>query len=346
MVDEFIHRIPKAELHIHIEGSLEPELMFKLANKNRIILPYSTVEAVRKAYKFTNLQSFLDIYYQGASVLIDEQDFYDLAWAYFEKASNQNIRHTEIFFDPQTHTNRGIAFGTVVNGLHRAQEDARHKFNISSGLILCFLRHLDTDSAFKTLEEARPYKPWILGVGLDSSELGNPPLKFKQVFEQAIASGYLPVAHAGEEGPAEYVWQAVEGLHARRIDHGVHSTEDPRLVERLVQEQIPLTVCPLSNVKLRVFNTLADHNLKKMLDRGLCVTVNSDDPAYFGGYLEDNLQAARDALELKEEDIYRLMKNSFQAAFIDQEKKSRLIEELDNFMWESASRLDKMAPLK
>ena len=329
---DFIHRIPKAELHLHIEGTLEPELMFKLARRNLIQLPYQTVAEVRKAYEFSNLQSFLDIYYQGARVLLHEQDFYDLTWAYLKKAHHQNVLHTEIFFDPQSHTARGVAFETVVHGIHAALADARQQLGLSSGLILCFLRHLPQQDALQTLQQALPFQDWISGIGLDSSEAGHPPEEFVDVFEQARAAGFMAVAHAGEEGPASYIWSALDRLKVQRIDHGVHCSEDAELLKRLKAEQIPLTVCPLSNIKLRVFNSMAEHNLKTLLDLGLCITVNSDDPAYFGGYIEENYLAAQQALGLSKADIYQLAKNSFEASFIGPDEKLGLLAELEAFL--------------
>lgn len=326
----FINSLPKAELHIHIEGSLEPELMFEIAKRNNLKLPFQSVEEIRKAYQFTNLQSFLDIYYQGMCVLLKEQDFYDMTWAYLTRASEQNIRHTEIFFDPQAHTDRGVAFETVIQGIHRALEDAQQQLNISSKLILCFLRHLSAESAMKTLEQALPFKDWIIAVGLDSSERDNPPEKFTTVFEKARTEGFLTVAHAGEEGSADYIWQALEKLKASRIDHGVRCVEDPNLVEKLKSEQIPLTVCPLSNVKLRVFKTIKQHNIKQLLDLGLNVTVNSDDPAYFGGYLTENFVAIQEAFNLTHNEIYQMIKNSFEASFLNQNDKQNLIDELNS----------------
>lgn len=326
-----INNIPKAELHVHIEGSLEPELMFEIAQRNGIQLPYASIEATRQAYNFQNLQSFLDIYYAGAKVLLYEQDFYDLTWAYLQRAASQNVRHTEIFFDPQTHTERGVAFEAVFNGIHRALQDGRATLGISSRLILCFLRHLSADAAMETLKQALPYKNAIAAVGLDSSERENPPQKFTAVFEQARLEGFLTVAHAGEEGPADYIWQAINFLNVSRIDHGVRCLEDAQLVNYLRDKQIPLTVCPLSNVKLRVFNSLTEHNLKKMLDLGLCVTVNSDDPAYFGGYIAENFTEAQLALNLSQEDIYQLAQNSFKASFLTLEEKQTLITELEQF---------------
>ena len=330
-IEAFVHAIPKAELHIHIEGSLQPELMFQLAERNGLSLPYSSVEEVRAAYRFTDLQSFLDIYYAGASVLIAEQDFYDMTWAYLVKAHEQNVRHTEIFFDPQTHTDRGVSFAAVISGIHSALHDAQNQFGMSSHLIMCFLRHLSAAAAMDTLEQALPYKHWIIAVGLDSSEIGHPPEKFRHVFERALAEGLLTVAHAGEEGPPAYIWQALDLLRVSRIDHGVQCTKDAKLVERLAAQQVPLTVCPLSNVALRVFGSLEQHNLKQLLDLGLCATVNSDDPAYFGGYVNENLIAVCRALHLGQDDVYRLVKNSFRASFLPEKQKSRLIEELDAY---------------
>jgi adenine deaminase len=319
--------LPKAELHLHIEGTLEPELMFELARRNGVRMPYASVEDVRRAYVFSDLQSFLDIYYAGCCVLWEEQDFYDLTWAYLTRAAAQGVRHAEIFFDPQTHTDRGVPFETVVTGIHRALEDGRARLNITSGLILCFLRHLSEEAARRTLDEALPYRDWILAVGLDSSEVGHPPGKFKNVYARASEAGLLAVAHAGEEGPPEYIWEALDVLKVRRIDHGVRSIEDERLVERLVEEQIPLTVCPLSNVKLRVFPNLESHNLRQLLDRGLLVTVNSDDPAYFGGYVADNFGASAAALGLSREQLLTLARNSFVASFLpDQQKRTHLDE--------------------
>ncbi len=330
-VATFARTLPKAELHLHIEGTLEPELMFELARRNGVSLPYASVEDVRRAYVFSDLQSFLDIYYAGCRVLLKEQDFYDVTWAYLTRAAVQGVRHAEIFFDPQTHTDRGVPFETVVTGIHRALEDGRASLNITSGLILCFLRHLSEEAAMRALQEALPYRDWILAVGLDSSEVGHPPRKFKDVYDRARESGLLAVAHAGEEGPPEYVWEALDVLKARRIDHGVRCVEDERLVERLVEEQIPLTVCPLSNVKLRVFPNLRSHNLRQLLDRGLLVTVNSDDPAYFGGYVADNFQASAAALDLSREQVLRLARNSFVASFLTDASKRAYIEELDRF---------------
>nr|VFK13582.1 MAG: adenosine deaminase [Candidatus Kentron sp. LPFa]VFK29531.1 MAG: adenosine deaminase [Candidatus Kentron sp. LPFa] len=327
-----IHALPKAELHIHIEGSLEPDLMFSLAERNGIRLRFGSVEEARRAYAFSDLQSFLDIYYEGANVLREEQDFYDLTWAYLERASAQRVRHAEIFFDPQTHTERGIGFETVFSGIWRALEDGRERLDISSHLILCFLRHLSADAAMETLAQALPYRDRIIAVGLDSSEAGHPPDKFKAIFERARSEGFLTVAHAGEEGPPEYIRQALDFLAVSRIDHGVRCMEDAALARRLAEEGIPLTVCPLSNVKLRVFDTMADHNLKVLLDRGIRATINSDDPAYFGGYINENYLAAQAALGLGAEDLYRLARNSFEAGFLSPADQQRFIAELDACM--------------
>jgi adenosine deaminase len=333
---EFIHGLPKAELHLHIEGTLEPELMFTLAQRNAVKLPFSSVEEVRQAYQFGNLQDFLDIYYAGAAVLQNEQDFYDLTWAYLSKAHSQNVRHTEIFFDPQTHTSRGIPIKTVISGIHRALADAETQFGLTSRLILCFLRHLSAEEAMHTLEEALPYKEWIVGVGLDSSEKGHPPTKFTAVFQRARDEGWLVVAHAGEEGPAEYVWQALDVLKVKRIDHGVRSTDDPRLIERLAREGIALTVCPLSNIKLRVFDRMEDHNLKEMLAQGVRVTINSDDPAYFGGYMDENFTSAQQSLGLSKAQLGQICRNAFEASFISAPRRAQLIAELDEYLAKNA----------
>ncbi|WP_035987284.1 adenosine deaminase [Leptolyngbya sp. KIOST-1] len=320
--------LPKAELHIHIEGSLEPEMMVALAQRNGIQLPYESVEAVRAAYQFENLQSFLDLYYAGAQVLQTEQDFYDLTWAYLQKCAAQQVRHTEIFFDPQTHSDRGIPFEVVHSGITQALKDARAELGVSSALILCFLRHLSAEAAMATLEQALPYRDSIIAVGLDSSELGHPPAKFQTVFDRARAEGFLTVAHAGEEGPPEYIWEAIRLLKVARIDHGVRCVEDPALVEYLVEHQIPLTVCPLSNIKLCVFETMAQHNLKHLMDLGLCVTVNSDDPAYFGGYLAENFDAVESALGLTPAQLVQLAKNSFKASLLSPAEQQPYLEEL------------------
>ena len=323
-----IQALPKAELHLHIEGTLEPEMMVTLAQRNGITLPYDSVEAVRAAYQFENLQSFLDLYYAGAQALQTEVDFYDLTWAYLQKCAQQGVRHTEIFFDPQTHTDRGIAFEVVHQGISQALSDARQQLGVSSALILCFLRHLSAEAAMATLEQALPYCDSIIAVGLDSSEVGHPPLKFEAVFDRARAEGFLTVAHAGEEGPPEYIWQAIQGLKVSRIDHGVRCIEDPALVDYLGEHQIPLTVCPLSNVKLCVFEAMTDHNLKQLMDLGLCVTVNSDDPAYFGGYLGENLAAVERALGLTPMELRQLAENSFRASFLPANEKQGYLREI------------------
>jgi adenine deaminase len=326
---ELLRRMPKAELHIHIEGSLEPELIFAMAARNGVRIPYASVEELRRAYAFTNLQSFLDIYYAGASVLLKEQDFYDMAWAYLQKAAADNVVHAEIFFDPQTHTARGVPMETVINGLHRACTEAGPVLGVSASLILCFLRHLSEDEAFQTLEQALPLRDKFIGVGLDSSEVGHPPEKFARVFARCGELGLHRVAHAGEEGPPAYVWTALDLLKVERIDHGVQSSKDAALMARLAKDRIPLTVCPLSNLKLCVFPKLADHNIGKLLDAGLVATVNSDDPAYFGGYLNDNFTQTFAATALTSAHAYQLAKNSFDASFIDQSAKRRYADLLD-----------------
>ncbi len=331
-IESFVRGLPKAELHIHIEGSLEPELMFELAKRNDIALPFATVEQVRNAYAFDDLQSFLDVYYQGAAVLLHEQDFYELAFAYLKKAASQNVFHAEIFFDPQTHTDRGVAFETVLRGLRRALDEAERTWGMSSELILCFLRHLSAEAAMATLKEALPFRGQIAAVGLDSSELDYPPSRFRRVFDEACKEGFRTVAHAGEEGPPAYIWEALIDLHVSRIDHGVRCLEDSALVDHLRERQVPLTVCPLSNVKLRVFDRLEDHNLKKLLDAGLCATVNSDDPAYFGGYIEENFLGVQQALNLERTDLHRLARNAFEASFLAEDVKAKLIDELDDYV--------------
>ncbi|OQK15121.1 adenosine deaminase [Methyloprofundus sedimenti] len=320
-IRDFIKKLPKAELHIHIEGSLEPELMFKLSKKNAIEIPFKSVEEIRLAYKFNNLQSFLDIYYAGAAVLITEEDFYDLTWAYLERCKENNVLHTEVFYDPQTHTNRGIDFDIVINGIHRALVDGKNKLGISSKLIMCFLRHLDEADAFTTLEQASSHLDKIVAVGLDSSEIGHPPSKFERVFEKAQSMGLLTVAHAGEEGPPAYIWEALDLLKVSRIDHGVRALEDEALVTKLITEKIPLTICPLSNIKLCVFKKMSEHNYRKLLKKGLVVTINSDDPAYFGGYINQNYIETAEALSLSKEELALSAKNSFIASFISDEQK-------------------------
>ena len=325
---ELIQALPKAELHVHIEGTFEPELMFAIAQRNQIQIPYQSVEEVKQAYNFHNLQSFLDIYYAGANVLVHEQDFYDLAWAYFEKCAEDKVVHTEMFFDPQTHTERGVEFATVIAGLKRACQDAQQKLGISSQLIMCFLRHLSEEKAFETLEQALPFKDEIIAVGLDSSEVGHPPAKFERVFAKAREAGFLIVAHAGEEGPPEYVWEALDLLKVNRIDHGVRSEEDKQLMARLIAEKMPLTVCPLSNLKLCVVTDMKEHNIRRLLQQGVHVTVNSDDPSYFGGYMNDNFIAIQQALDLSNEELKQLATNSFEASFISDQEKQKWIAEI------------------
>ncbi len=327
---QFIQSLPKAELHLHIEGSLEPELLFELAQRNNIDIPYSSIEELRSAYNFNNLQEFLDIYYAGAAVLIEEQDFYDLTWAYLTKTHSQNVVHTEIFFDPQTHTERGISFEKVINGISKALKDGEEKLGITSHLIVSFLRHLPEEAAFKTFEEALPFRDWIAGFGLDSSEKGNPPSKFKNVFAKVKELGFKVVAHAGEEGPSEYVWEAIQLLQVDRIDHGNNSLHDDNLIEFLVEKQIALTVCPLSNEKLQVVPELSNHPIRTMLEKGLLATVNSDDPAYFGGYINENFEALVNGINLSKEEIKQLAINSFKASFLSEVLKNKWIEKIHN----------------
>lgn len=322
---EWLNDLPKVELHLHLEGSLEPELMFTLAQKNKVSLPYHSVEQVRRAYEFSNLQDFLDIYYQGANVLLAEEDFYDLTWAYLKKCHEQNVIHVEPFFDPQTHTDRGILFSTVVNGVFRALKDGEDQLGISSQLIMCFLRHLSEEDAFHTLTQAEPFLDKIVAVGLDSSEQGQPPEKFSRVFAKARELGLLTVAHAGEEGPAEYVWTAINDLKVSRIDHGVRSSDDPELIKYLSKTRIPLTVCPLSNIKLRVFDDMSQHNILTMLEQGVCVTVNSDDPAYFGGYMTENFEALAKSLQMSKAQATQLVRNSIEASFVTDERKQQML---------------------
>ena len=325
---EFIKKSPKAELHLHIEGTLEPEQMFSLAKRNNINFPFNNIDDVKKAYNFSNLESFLKIYYEGAKVLVEEQDFFDLTWAYALKCKEDNIVHTEIFFDPQTHTKRGINFDIVINGIYKALQKAQKEFGLSFKIIMCFLRHLDEEEGFKTLDQALAHKDKIYGVGLDSSEMGNPPNKYEKLFKKAIEYGFITVAHAGEEGPPEYIWEALNLLNVKRIDHGVQCLKDEKLVETLSKNQTPLTVCPLSNIKLRVFNKLEEHNLKKMLDKKLMVMVNSDDPAYFGGYLNKNLIEVQAALNLSKDEVKTLLVNSFKSSFLSEEIKRELINKI------------------
>lgn len=328
MID-LIKKLPKAELHLHIEGSLEPELMFRLAKKNHVEIPYKDIEDVRNAYNFTNLQTFLDIYYAGANVLLTKDDFYDLTWEYILKCVENNIIHTEIFFDPQTHTARRVSFDAVITGIKEALHDAKEKYGITSCIIMCFLRHLSQEEAFETLEQALMYQDDIIGVGLDSSELGNPPSKFKDVFKKAKDAGFKLVAHAGEEGDFSYIYEALDLLDIHRIDHGVQSIKSAALMKRLKDEQMPLTVCPNSNIELKVFETYQEHNIKELLDYGLNVSVNSDDPAYFKGYMNQNFINLYENLALTEEDVITLIKNSFRSAFIDDELKKEYLARVD-----------------
>ena len=334
--EKLIKRLPKCELHIHIEGSLEPELMFALAQRNNVKLPYHSVEGVRRAYQFGNLQDFLDVYYQGMSVLVTEQDFYDLAWAYLVRAQADNVRHVEMFFDPQGHTVRGVAFATVIGGLHRSIADARRELGVDASLIMCFLRHLDEADAEKTLDVALGFRDQIAGVGLDSSESGHAPSKFKRVFRRARDAGFFLTAHAGEEGPPSYVWEALDVLGVKRIDHGNRSLEDDSLVARLAGERMALTVCPLSNLRLRVVDELIHHPLRRMMDKGLVVTVNSDDPAYFGGYVGDNFRAVTGALSLTRQEIVALVRNGIEASLMPAAEKLSLLAEVDRVLATSA----------
>ena len=329
---KLIQLLPKAELHLHIEGSLEPEMMFELAKKNNIKIPYENIEDVKNAYNFTNLQSFLDIYYAGANVLITKEDFYDLTWAYILKCVEDNVIHTEIFFDPQTHTHRGIAFKTVITGIKEALFDAKEKYGITSQIIMCFLRHLSQEDAFVTLEQALEFKDDIIGVGLDSSEIGNPPSKFEEVFKKAKEYGFKLVAHAGEEADVSYIFEALDLLDIQRIDHGVQSIKSEELMKRLKDEQIPLTVCPNSNIELKVFQNYKEHNIKQLLDYGLNVTVNSDDPAYFKGYINQNFINLYENLNLNKEDIIKLVKNSFNSSFISDELKQTYLKKVDDLI--------------
>ena len=327
-IAKFIREVPKTELHLHIEGTLEPELMFDLAKRNGIKIPYSNVNEVKSAYNFSNLETFLNIYYEGSKVLINEKDFFDLTWSYAVKCREDNIVHTEIFFDPQAHLSRGVKFETIINGINNALLKANKEFGLTYKIIMCFLRHLDEKSAFKVLDQAIEHKDKIIAVGLDSSEKGNPPSKFKNVFKKAIKEGFLTVAHAGEEGPPDYIWEAINLLEVKRIDHGVQCLKDEKLTKELIKKQIPLTVCPLSNIKLCVFKNLEEHNLKKMLNEGLMVMVNSDDPAYFGGYLNDNLVESQAALNLSKNELKTLIINSFKSSFLSEEKKMKWIKKI------------------
>ena len=331
-IEKFIKEIPKAELHLHIEGSFQPALMFEIARRNNIEIPYSSVEELKKAYTFSCLQDFLDIYYTGAGVLITEQDFYDLTMGYFEACKIDNVIITEIMFDPQTHTKRGISFETVITGIQKAREEAKEKYGIDSLLIMSYLRHLSEEDAFETLQDSLPFKHLIKSVGLDSSEMGNPPSKFKKVFEASVKEGYIPVAHAGEEGNADYIWEAIDILKVKRIDHGNNCLQDEALVKEIITRNLALTVCPLSNLELRNVETLDKHPLKKLMDQGLKVTVNSDDPAYFGGYMNENFLQIQKALDLSKEEIIELVKNSFQYSFANDFQKEKYLTKVEEFV--------------
>jgi adenosine deaminase len=336
-MEAFIRGLPKAELHLHLEGTLEPELALRLARKHGVVLPYGTVEELRRSYQFTNLQSFLDVYLAGAGVLRDEEDFYALTAAYLRKSRDQGVVHVEVFFDPQTHTDRGIAFVTVLNGINRALTEAEREYGITHRLIMCFLRHLSAEEAMQTLNEALPHKAVIAAIGLDSTETGHPPSKYSAVFERARREGFLAVAHAGEEGPASNVRDALDVLKVQRIDHGVRSEEDAALVDRLARERIPLTMCPLSNVKLKVFRSVGDHNIRRLLQRGLCVTINSDDPAYFGGYLNENYLAVHRELGMSAQELAQLARNSFEASFLAPSQKQHWLQAIDDYMQSTAA---------
>ncbi|MFM2654786.1 adenosine deaminase [Vibrio owensii] len=331
-MNAFIQGLPKVELHLHIEGSLEPELLFELAQRNNIDIPYESPQALRKAYEFEDLQSFLDIYYQGANALRTEQDFYDLTWAYLERCKADNVIHTEIFFDPQTHTDRGIEFETVINGIHRAMQDGNEKLGITSQIIACFLRHLSEESAIETLQSIVKHKDKIVGVGLDSSELGHPPEKFKRAFQQAKEAGLLTVAHAGEEGPAQNIIDSVEMLGVSRVDHGVRCVEDASLVEALIESKMPLTVCPLSNIKLCVFDEMEQHNIVDLLRKGVAVTINSDDPAYFGGYMTDNFMAVSNAHPMTKVELAQFTINAINASFISEALKAKYRAQVADYL--------------
>jgi adenine deaminase len=332
----FLNGLPKAELHLHIEGTLEPELMFEIGQRNGVVLPFQSVEEVRAAYKFSNLQEFLDIYYQGAHVLLYEQDFYDMTMAYLLRCKEQNVVHAELFFDPQTHTDRGIALSVVMAGITRALRAAERDWGMSTQLILCFVRHVSAEAAMATLQAALPFKDTIVAVGLDSSELGHPPEKFKAVFDRAREEGFLTVAHAGEEGPPDYIWQALNLLKVSRIDHGVRCSEDNTLVEHLIETGMPLTVCPLSNTKLCVFNDMGEHNIVELLEKGVQVTVNSDDPAYFGGYMNENFHALYEGLALTRDQAVALVRNSYNASFVSDERRVQLHLMLDAYLVQAA----------
>lgn len=326
-----IHGIPKAELHLHIEGSFEPELMFEIAKRNNISLEYDSIESLKKAYKFNNLQEFLDIYYTGAQALIYEQDFFDLTWAYLQKVHSQNVVHVEVFFDPQTHTDRGVSFDVVIQGIYKALEKAKAEFKMSYKLIMSYLRHLSEEEAFKTLESSLPYKDWIDGIGLDSSELGNPPNKFLNVFKASAEQGYKLVAHAGEEGPVEYIWEALDLLNVVRIDHGNRCLDDDKLVETLIEKKMGLTLCPLSNLELKVIDKLENHPVLKMLDKGILATIHSDDPAYFGGYMNENYYETAKALNLNNSHLMQLAINAFEVSWLSEEDKEKHISNVKDY---------------
>ncbi|KHT62292.1 adenine deaminase [Photobacterium gaetbulicola] len=328
----FISGLPKVELHLHLEGTLEPELMLALAERNNVALPFSSVESLKAAYQFDDLQAFLKLYYQGAAVLRTEQDFYDLTYAYLERCKKEHILHTEVFFDPQTHSQNGVAFETVIEGIIRALADGEACLGVSSGLIMCFLRDLPEEDAIETLKQAISYRDDIIAVGLDSSEQGNPPQKFERVFAMARNTGFKTVAHAGEEGPAEYIWEAIETLNVERIDHGVRCSDDPKLMAYLSEHQLPLTVCPLSNVKLKVFEDIGSHNIIQLFRQGVLVTINSDDPAYFGGYLNDNFLAVAEAFDLTKQEVAQMSENAIKASFLSAERKQQLKQKLDHYL--------------
>jgi len=330
-MENFINNLPKAELHLHIEGTFEPELMFIIAKRNHIKIPFQSVEEIKNAYNFDSLQNFLNIYYQGASVLINEKDFYDLTYSYLKKCATQNVFHTEIMFDPQTHTERGVSFETVINGISKACEDAKNNLGVFSLLIMSYLRHLSEESAFKTLAQSLPFKDKIRAVGLDSSEKGNPPSKFKNVFQASVDEGYIPLAHAGEEGDADYIWEAIDILKIKRIDHGNNCLQDPKLIREIIKRDLALTICPLSNIALHVVDDLKNHPLKKMMNMGLKVTINSDDPAYFRGQINQNYIEIQKALQLSKKDIYELAKNSFQYSLLENNYKQKYIKKLENY---------------
>lgn len=331
-INQFIQQLPKVELHLHLEGSFEPELMFEIAKRNKQVIPYQSIKEVKEAYTFNNLQEFLDIYYAGANVLLNEQDFFDLTWAYLLRIKEQNVVHVEVFFDPQTHTDRGVPFSAVITGIRKALLKGEEELGVSHRLIMSFLRNLSEESAFLTLAEAEPFKDWISGVGLDSSELGNPPRKFERVFKKSIEMGFLPVAHAGEEGPAEYIWEALNLLNVERIDHGNQCLTDQKLVDHLVKNQVPLTLCPLSNLELKLVKNMSDHPLLEMMNQGLMVNINSDDPAYFGGYMNENYEAVAHSLKLNKEQLAQLALNGINSSWMDQDQKEGYIRDVQSVL--------------